>query len=222
VLSNGVAVTGLSGADGSERRFTLEVPAGATDLSFTMSGGSGDADLYVRFGAAPTLSVRDCRPWLTGNNETCTISNVQAGTYHVMIHGYDPYSGVSLVGSYNAGSTEQDFFQNTSNVSIPDNNATGITSSINVNRSGNAGTIEVSFAIVHTWRGDLEVDLIAPNGATATLHSRTNSNDSADNLSKTTTINASSVSASGEWRLRVKDRAAQDTGYIDSWSIEFQ
>ncbi|WP_223789330.1 S8 family serine peptidase [Marinicella meishanensis] len=221
-LTNGVAVTGLSGADGSERRFTLAVPAGATDLSFSISGGSGDADLYVRYGAEPTLSVRDCRPWLTGNNETCDITNVQAGTYHVMIHGYDPYSGVSLVGSYTAGSSEQDFFQNTSNVNIPDNNATGITSSINVNRSGNAGTVEVSFAIVHTWRGDLEVDLIAPNGATATLHSRTNSNDSADNLSKTTTINAASVSASGEWRLRVKDRAAQDTGYIDSWSIEFQ
>ncbi len=222
VLTNGVAKTGLSGADGSETRFTLEVPAGATDLSFAMSGGSGDADLYVRYGAAPTLSVRDCRPWLTGNNETCDISNVQAGTYHVMIHGYDPYSGVSLVGSYTAGGTQQTFFQNTSNVSIPDNNATGITSSINVNRTGNAGTVEIQFAIVHTWRGDLEVDLITPSGATAVLHSRTNSNDSADNLSKTVSVNAASVGAAGEWKLRVKDRANQDTGYIDSWSIEFQ
>ena len=52
--------------------------------------------------------------------------------------------------------------------------------------------------------------------------SATNNNDSADNLSKTVSVNASSVNAAGEWKLRVKDRANQDTGYIDSWSIEFK
>ncbi len=224
VLSNGVAVTGLSGSAGSELRYTLDVPSGATDLSFVTSSGDPDADLYVRFGSAPTTSSYDCRSWTSTSNETCNISNVQGGTYHVLVRGYSAYTGLSLTGSYTEPSTGggQTFFQNTSNVNIPDNNATGITSSINVNRTGTAGSIEVSFAIVHTWRGDLEVDLIAPNGATATLHSRTNSNDSADNLSKTTTVNAASVNAAGEWRLRVKDRANQDTGYIDSWSIEFQ
>jgi serine protease len=100
VLQKGVAVTGLSASTGGELRYTMEVPAGATNLSFAISGGTGDADLYVRFGSAPTTSTWDCRPYLNGNNETCTISNVQAGTYHVMVRAYSAFSGVSLVGNY--------------------------------------------------------------------------------------------------------------------------
>jgi hypothetical protein len=103
VLQNGVAVTGLSAATGGQLSYTMVVPAGATGLSFSISGGTGDADLYVKFGSAPTLSSYDCRPYVTGNSETCNISNVQAGTYYVMLNGYAAFSGVSLVGSYTAG-----------------------------------------------------------------------------------------------------------------------
>ena len=103
VLDNGVAKTNLSGTTGDQDFYTMEVPAGATDLSFVMSGGTGDADLYVRFGSQPTQSTYDCRPYRSGNAETCTISNVQAGTYHVMIRAYSTYSGVSVVGSYTEG-----------------------------------------------------------------------------------------------------------------------
>ncbi|GAA5442687.1 neutral protease [Microbulbifer sp. NBRC 101763] len=101
-LENGQSVDGLSGSSGDELHYTLEVPAGATGLSFAMSGGSGDADLYVRFGAAPTTSSYDCRPFSGGNNETCDIddADVQAGTYYVMVRGYSSFSGVSLVGSF--------------------------------------------------------------------------------------------------------------------------
>ncbi|MFC6631729.1 M4 family metallopeptidase [Microbulbifer taiwanensis] len=99
-LENGVAETGLSGSTGDEIHYTLEVPAGASNLSFQISGGSGDADLYVRFGSAPTTSSYDCRPYRSGNSETCDISNVQAGTYYVMVRAYSSFSGVSLVGSF--------------------------------------------------------------------------------------------------------------------------
>ncbi|MGY6588376.1 MAG: S8 family peptidase [Wenzhouxiangella sp.] len=99
-LDNGVPVTGLAGPQGSEFFFTLDVPQGATDLVFQMSGGSGDADLYVRRGAEPTQSTYDCRPYLNGNNETCTFANPQAGTWHVMVRGFSAFSGVNLVGSY--------------------------------------------------------------------------------------------------------------------------
>lgn len=99
-LTNGQAETGLSGAAGSETFFTLDVPAGQSDLNFSMAGGSGDADLYVKFGAAPTTGSYDCRPYLSGNNESCDFSNPQAGTWHVMIRGYSSFSGVSLTGTY--------------------------------------------------------------------------------------------------------------------------
>jgi serine protease len=103
VLQNGVAVTNLSGAANGELKFTLAVPAGATNLKFVMSGGTGDADLYVKFGSAPTTTSYDCRPFQSGNNETCNITTAQAGTYHVLVRGYSAFSGISLTGSYTAG-----------------------------------------------------------------------------------------------------------------------
>lgn len=99
-LQNGVARTNLSAAANGKLAFTFDVPAGATNLKFVMSGGSGDADLYVRFGSAPTTAAYDCRPYAGGNAETCTITNVQTGRYHVMINGYSAFSGVSLVASF--------------------------------------------------------------------------------------------------------------------------
>jgi hypothetical protein len=99
VLVNGVPVTGLSGASGSSQTWTLDVPAGAT-VTFASSGGTGDADLYVKFGSAPTTTTYDCRPYLGGNNETCTRTSTTAGKYYVMLRGYSAYSGVTLKGQY--------------------------------------------------------------------------------------------------------------------------
>jgi len=99
-LVNGVAKTGLSDQRGSQTRFTIDVPAGASNLKFDITGGSGDADLYIKFGSAPTSSSYDCRPYINGNRETCNISTAQAGTYHVMLVAYSSYSGVSLVSNF--------------------------------------------------------------------------------------------------------------------------
>ena len=103
VLSNGVGVSISDATVNHQQNWTMVVPAGATNLVFSMSGGTGDADMYVRFGSAPTLTTYDCRPYVTGNAETCTISNVQAGTYYVMVNAYAAYSGVTLKGSYSTG-----------------------------------------------------------------------------------------------------------------------
>lgn len=103
VLTNGVPLTGLSGAKSSQTFFSLAVPAGATNLSFKLSGGTGDADMYTRFGAQPTTSTYDCRPYVNGNAETCTVAAPSTGTYYVMLNGYAAYSGVTLVASYTAG-----------------------------------------------------------------------------------------------------------------------
>jgi vibriolysin len=103
VLSNGVAVSGLSGATGSQSFFKIDVPAGQTTLTITMSGGTGDADLYTKLGARPTLSVYDCRPYQSGNGETCTVTAPAAGTYYVMLNAYSAYSGVTLTATYSGG-----------------------------------------------------------------------------------------------------------------------
>ena len=98
-LLDGQAQTGLSGAASSDTFYTMTVPSGASNVTFTMSGGTGDADLYVRSGSKPTTSTYDCRPYKGGNSEECSIDNPTAGTYHVMVRGYSTYSGVSLVGN---------------------------------------------------------------------------------------------------------------------------
>ncbi|WP_394621371.1 S8 family serine peptidase [Lentzea sp. JNUCC 0626] len=111
-------------------------------------------------------------------------------------------------------------FENTADVAIPDTN-TPVTSSITVsNVTGNApATLKVDVNIVHTYRGDLVVDLIAPDGSVYSLQK--SSNDSADNIVTTYTVNASSEVANGTWKLQVRDVARQDTGYINSWKLTF-
>jgi aminopeptidase S len=83
---------------------------------------------------------------------------------------------------------------------------------------GNASaTATVEVHIVHTYIGDLVVSLLAPDGSTYLLHNR--AGGSADNIDQTYTVNVSTESANGTWKLRVQDAAAADVGRIDSWTI---
>lgn len=217
VLSNGVPVTGIAGALNSQQFWTMNVPAGASNLKFVTAGGTGDADMYVRFGTAPTTTAYDCRPYLSGNNETCNIATAQVGTYHVMLRGYSAYSGVSLTGSYSIGGGTT--YTNGTDVPIGDN--TTVESPITVSgRTGNApSNTPVTVKIVHTYIGDLKVDLVAPDGSVYVLHNR--AGGSADNINQTYTVNLSTEPLNGTWKLRVNDNASADTGYINSWSITF-
>jgi serine protease len=222
-LSNGVPVTGLAATTGNSLNYTMAVPTGATNLKFVMSGGTGDADMYVKFGSAPTDTSYDCRPYLGGNAETCNITTAQVGTYYVRLKAYSSFSGVSLTGSYTTGGGGggTQTYTNGTDVSIPDNNTTGVYSNISVSgRTGNGGSsTPVAIAIVHPYIGDLIIDLVAPDGSVYNLHNR--SGGSADNISKTVNVNLSGEALNGTWRLRARDLASADVGYINSWSITF-
>ncbi|GIX35437.1 MAG: hypothetical protein KatS3mg126_1216 [Lysobacteraceae bacterium] len=198
------------------------MPSGASNLAVNLSGGSGDADLYVKYGSAPTTSSYDCRPYLSGNNESCSFATPQAGTWHVLVRGYSSFSGASLVASYGTGGGgggTTTFFQNTGDYTIRDRST--VESPITVSGvGGNApSSLKVNVDIKHTYIGDLRVRLYAPNGTYWTLHNR--SGGSADNLIQSYTVNASSVPANGTWKLQVYDAARGDTGYIDAWSLQF-
>ncbi|MFJ8660592.1 S8 family serine peptidase [Streptomyces sp. NPDC093795] len=111
-------------------------------------------------------------------------------------------------------------FTNATDVTISDN--TTVSSSIAVTgRTGNApAALKVGVDIKHTWRGDLVIDLIAPDGTVRNLKA-SSSSDSADNVLTTYTVDASSEVANGTWKLQVRDVASGDTGYINSWSLTF-
>lgn len=108
VLQNGVPETNLAAAQNAQLPFSMVVPAGATNLYFETSGGTGDADLYIKFGSAPTRNSYDCRPFTSGNLETCTSASPIAGTWYGMVDGFSAFSGVQLVGGFDdvAGSQE--------------------------------------------------------------------------------------------------------------------
>lgn len=99
-LVSGAPITISDGVAGHWQYFSMAVPEGQTRLDISISGGSGDADLYVQTPGQPTLGSYLCRPYLNGNAEACQIQTPVAGTYWVGVRVYAPYAGVSLRGTY--------------------------------------------------------------------------------------------------------------------------
>ncbi|NKY16054.1 S8 family peptidase [Streptomyces somaliensis] len=112
------------------------------------------------------------------------------------------------------------YFETTTDVNVPDN--TTVESPIAVTGlSGRApAALKVGVDIKHPYRGDLVVSLVAPDGTAYLLEDFPNS-DGGDDVVKTYTVNASSETASGTWKLRVRDIALRDTGRIDTWNLTF-
>lgn len=99
-LQSGVLVEGLSGGRGGMLRYHVSVPASASNLTVEISGGNGDADLYVRRNSEPSLNRYDCRPYSYGNLESCTASNAGGSTFYILINTFTPVSGLTLRATY--------------------------------------------------------------------------------------------------------------------------
>ena len=206
-LQNGVAET-ISGAGGSETFWTFDTAAGA--VAVNMSGGTGDADLYVKFGSEATTSSYDCRPYASGNNEECTFAQSQAGTYHVMVHGYSAYSNASLVATYDDGGSEP-----------PTGGDSGAKTDISIASKGwDRTTINVaegaSNLVVSTSGGTGNVRLYLRQGTAPTTklydcRSRTSGNDESCTIA---------APAAGEWHIGIKANKTATTGLNMTWSYE--
>jgi hypothetical protein len=96
-LTSGTGVTiASSAARGTQQFRKITVPAGASNLTVTIRGGTGDVDLYVSQGAVPTTSNFGCRSWEAGNDEDCVFANPAAGTWFIMLDLWTAYAGASL------------------------------------------------------------------------------------------------------------------------------
>jgi subtilisin-like proprotein convertase family protein len=128
---------------------------------------------------------------------------------------------------------------------IPDANATGINSSTTVTGSGTVASVDVSIArITHTWVGDLQIELIGPDGTRVMLADRPGGVDnSGDNFvntlfsdSATTPLSAGAAPytgtfkpqggrlaafagkpLAGKWTLHVADVSQYDSGTLSGW-----
>ncbi|QCX78875.1 Extracellular serine proteinase precursor [Streptomyces sp. YIM 121038] len=111
-------------------------------------------------------------------------------------------------------------FENGADFSITDNSS--VESPITVSGvAGNApSTLSVPVAIKHTYIGDLKVELVAPD-TTAYVLKDFGVGGSSDDINTAYTVDASSETANGTWKLRVTDNADQDEGTLDSWGLQF-
>ncbi|WP_084451745.1 M4 family metallopeptidase [Roseateles chitosanitabidus] len=100
VLTSGVPVTGISLATNATKLYSIAVPAGRSSVTFKLSGGTGDGDIYVRRGSAPTTSTYDRASTGSTNSETITISAPTAGTYYLLLSAYAKVTSTSLVATY--------------------------------------------------------------------------------------------------------------------------
>ncbi|WLD58621.1 S8 family serine peptidase [Salinispirillum sp. LH 10-3-1] len=152
-------------------------------------------------------------PAVSGSNR-CTTSLCGPGIA-------DAHGALEIIGGSEPGPDPEpeNRFESNERVDIPDNDRTGVVSELMINRSGNSGVFTVEVDIRHTYRGDLRVALVLPNGARAQL--ATPSNDSGRDFIRTFRFNGGQHPANGVWRLEVSDEARRDIGYIRAWSITF-
>ncbi len=169
--------------------------------------------------ADPTATPAQLRALLAtqADDLSCTDSRCSGTTARNNFFGEGRVDAFAAVGTGTPGGPS---FENTADVAIPDAGA-AVTSSITVSGvTGNApATLKADVDVVHTYRGDLVIDLVAPDGTAYRLKS--SGSDSGDNVVATYAVNASSEVANGTWKLRVQDVARQDDGYINSWKLTF-
>jgi len=210
-LGEAAKTTGSSGNPPPVANFTSSVSGLTVNFTDTSTDSNG------------TIASRS---WNFGDGATSTAANpsktyTAAGTYTVALTVTDNGGASNTVGRSVTvgGSGGPQTYTNSADYAIADN-AT-VNSPIAVSgRSGNgAASTPVAVNIVHTYKGDLKVDMVAPDGSVYVLHNR--AGGSADNIVQTFNVNLSTEALNGTWNLRVNDNANADTGYINSWSITF-
>jgi subtilisin family serine protease len=200
-------------------------PGGSVSATVSTATTSGSAQTVrlsasgLPSGATATFSPASVT---SGGSATLTIAtsaSTPAGTYPVTITGTG--SSATRTATFTltvTGTSGGCTGSNDTDVAIPDRGTA--TSTITISGCGRnaSASSRVAVNIVHTYRGDLVIDLVAPDGSTYRLK---NSRilDSAANVNTTYTVNLSSEAANGVWSLRVQDVYAGDTGYINSWSL---
>ncbi|GAB2938447.1 hypothetical protein GCM10027280_28250 [Micromonospora polyrhachis] len=212
-----VSVSPTSGSTAPGGSVTATVNTATTNgsaQSLNLSASGLPAGATASFNPATVTS---------GGSSTLTIAttaSTPAGTYSVTITGTG--ASATRTATYTltvTGTGGGCFGTNGTDVAIPDGGS-AVTSSIVIAGCGRnaSASSTVAVNIVHTYRGDLVIDLLAPDGSSYRLK---NSSifDGADNVNTTYTVNLSSEAADGTWRLQVRDVWGGDTGYINTWTL---
>ena len=218
-----------NGAPGNDFSISVSPASGSTNpggsVSATVSTAttSGSAQTVslsasgLPAGAGATFTPSSVTSGGSSSLSITTSASTPAGTFPITITGTGSSATHTTTYSLTVNGPAGCSGTNPTDVTIPD--LSTVESLITISGcTGNASaTSTVEVHIVHTFRGDLVVSLVAPDGSVYTLLNR--SGGSADNVDQTFTVNLSSEAANGTWRLRVQDAAAADVGFINSWTL---
>ena len=89
-------LTGLSASKGNSDRYYFDLPPEVERVKVELSGGSGDADLHLKYRLQTDLDTWDCRPYKTSQLETCELSTPDPGRYFILLHAFSEYREVNL------------------------------------------------------------------------------------------------------------------------------
>ena len=225
----GSPVTGLTGSGSvyyatvsaaQDGTYNLDlVPSGhgiadAADSPLTDPNPTGADHTYTVDTAAPTVaSIERSDPAEATTSERTLVFGV---TFSEDVTGVDVSDFALSPGSTGGGSGSGQFAQ-TSEPATRIADRSTVQDAITVDRSGTATSVSVAVDISHTYIGDLVVDLIAPDGTSQTLHSRTGG--SANDIDRTYTPDFNGTGIAGDWTLRVRDGAGGDTGTLNGWTL---
>jgi hypothetical protein len=97
LLASGTPVTSVYASTGTWKYFRIQVPAGATKLTVTLTGNAtGNGDLYARLGAFPDITSYDARSIAAGNNESVVINVPTPGIYYFGTYASTSFSAATL------------------------------------------------------------------------------------------------------------------------------
>jgi len=231
----GIVTTDLMGADGYN---TASGSAG--NCTNTFGGTSSAAPLAagviaLLLQANPNLGWRDVQHILVHTarkNDAAHSGWSTNGADHPVNHRYgfgliDAAAAVAAAKTWSnvPAAISVDSGSHTVNRPIPDGvgegvGGTPVTDTIEVARDLLLEHVEVVFDATHTYRGDLEVVLIAPSGVESRLAElRNDSSEDGYPAWRFTSVRQWDENARGNWRLRVTDKYIGDTGHFKSWRL---
>lgn len=88
------------------QQYSVVLGEGITTLDISTLGGSGDTDIYVKYGEEPTLADWDYRPFIPGNKESINYQTPKAGTYYIALYAYQSFADVQLVANWQGSDLE--------------------------------------------------------------------------------------------------------------------
>ncbi len=206
LFAPGLAITSAWNSDD-----TAELSASGTSMASPHVAGAAALFLAKNPGATP----RQVRDGLVAAATPGKVTNPGSGSPNVLLytdHGIVPPPPPPGCGTKT----------NNTDVRIPDASLAVGTAVRVAQCSGNApADLRVEVHIKHTFRGDLRIDLVAPDGTEYRLKNNS-TGDGKDDVDETYRVDASSETNDGTWRLKVQDRSEGDAGYLDSWSLHLR